>query len=205
MLDMKLTDAVFVALYGYTKALSVALGYRDPLTRFHSDRVLGLSEAIGIGCGLPSEELSILRIAATFHDIGKIGIPDSILLKTSQLDEAEWEKMKQHPEIGERILAATELDGSQQASLAIRHHHEHYNGLGYPDGLQGEAISICSRIISIADSYDAMAVTRSYHHAKTHSEIMAILHEETGEKHDPEFMRIFCQVIESSKLKAPKT
>jgi HD-GYP domain-containing protein (c-di-GMP phosphodiesterase class II) len=202
---MERNDAAFAALYTYTRALSVALGYRDPLTRLHSDRVLGLSEAIGRGCGMSSEELSILRIAASFHDVGKIGIPDNILLKSSHLDEAEWEKMKQHPEIGERILAATELEGSQQASLVIRHHHEHYNGLGYPDGLKGRAISICSRIISIADSYDAMAVTRSYHDAKTHEETMAVLHAETGEKHDPELMRIFCGIIESSSLKAPDT
>lgn len=154
---------------------------------------------------MANEELCILGIAASFHDIGKIGIPDNVLLKSSRLDEAEWEKMKQHSEIGERILGATELEGSQQACLAIRHHHEHYNGLGYPDGLKGRAISICSRIISIADSYDAMAVTRSYHQAKTHEQIMAILHEETGEKHDPELMRIFCGIIESSNLKAPKT
>lgn len=201
---MELDDPIYVALYTYTKALSVALGYRDRLTRLHSDRVLGLSEAIGVGCGLSKKELGILKIAASFHDIGKIGIPDRILLKPSQLDEADWEKMKQHSEIGERIMAATELEGSQQASLVIRHHHEHYNGLGYPDGLSGEEIPICSRVISIADSYDALAVTRAYHDAKTHLEIMAIMHKETGEKHDPEPMRIFCEIIESSKFKAVK-
>ena len=85
-------------------------------------------------------------------------------------------------------MVSTELEGSQQAALLIRHHHEHYNGMGYPDKLSGENIPICSRIISIADSYDAMAVTRSYHRARTHLEIMAILHEETGKKHDPELM-----------------
>jgi HD-GYP domain-containing protein (c-di-GMP phosphodiesterase class II) len=201
---MERDEPIFVDLYTYTKALSVALGYRDRLTRLHSERVLGLCEPIGVGCGLSKEELSILRIAASFHDIGKIGIPDHILLKPSQLDELEWEKMKRHSEIGEKIMAATELEGSKEASLVIRHHHEHYNGLGYPDGLSGEANSICSRIISIADSYDALAVTRSYRHAKTHSEIMAILHKETGEKHDPELMRIFCEIIESSKFRAPK-
>jgi HD-GYP domain-containing protein (c-di-GMP phosphodiesterase class II) len=199
---MALDDPILVALYGYTKVLSVALGYRDLLTRLHSERVLGLSEAIGVCCGLSKEDLGILTIAASLHDIGKIGIPDHILLKPSPLDESEREEIKQHSEIGQRILAATELQGAQQASLVIRHHHEHYNGLGYPDGLSGEAISICSRIISIADSYDAMAVTRSYHHAKTHLEIMAILHRETGKKHDPELMRIFSEIIESSKFKA---
>jgi HD-GYP domain-containing protein (c-di-GMP phosphodiesterase class II) len=201
---MEPEEPIFIALFTYTKALSVALGYRDPLTRLHSERVLGLSQALGVGCGLSSEELGILRIAASFHDVGKIGIPDHILLKPSQLDESEWEKMKQHAEIGERIMAATELEGSKQASLIIRHHHEHYDGLGYPDRLSGEEISICSRIVTIADSYDAMAVTRSYNRAKTHLEIMAVLHEETGGKFDPEPMRVFCGIIESSKFKAPK-
>lgn len=201
---MELEDPVYITLYKYTKALSVALGYRDPLTRLHSERVLGLSEAIGVGCGLSDKELGILKIAASFHDVGKIGIPDYILLKPSQLDEAEWEKMKQHSELGERIMVATELEGSQQASLAIRHHHEHYNGQGYPDSLSGENISIYSRIIAIADSYDAMTVTRSYHRVRTHLEIMAILHKETGEKHDPKLMRILCEIIESRKFETAK-
>jgi HD-GYP domain-containing protein (c-di-GMP phosphodiesterase class II) len=201
---MQLEEPIFDALYTYTKALSVALGYRDLLTRLHSERVRGLCAAIGVDCGLSKTELSILKIAASFHDIGKIGIPDQILLKLSQFDEAERETMKQHSEIGERIVASTGLEGSQQASAVIRHHHEHYNGLGYPDGLSGEAIPICSRIISIADSYDAMAVTRAYHNARTHLDIMAILREETGGKHDPELMRVFFNVIESSEFKAAK-
>ena len=201
---MEPDELIFNALYAYTKSLSVALGYRDLLTRLHSERVLDLSEAIGVGCGLSRKELGILKIAASFHDIGKIGIPDHILLKPTQLDEVEREQMQQNSEIGQAIMAATELEGSPQAALAIRHHHEHYNGLGYPDRLSGEEISICSRIISIADSYDAMAVTRSYHRARTHPEIMAILHEESGGKHDPELMRVFCEIIESGKFKAAK-
>lgn len=199
---MKLEDPIYTALYKYTKALSAALGYRDLLTRLHSERVLALSDEIGVSCGLSNQELGILRIAASFHDIGKIGIADHILLKTSQLDEAEWAAMKQHSEIGQRIMAEIELAGVQQAAQAIRHHHEHFNGKGYPDKLSGEAIPICSRIISIADSYDAMAVTRSYHRARKHMEIMAILHQETGEKHDPVLMDAFCKIIESSKFKA---
>ncbi|MFA5826355.1 MAG: HD domain-containing phosphohydrolase [Gallionellaceae bacterium] len=201
---MELEDRIFNSLLKYTKALSVALGYRDLLTRLHSERVQGLSANIGEYCGLSRKEINALNIAASFHDIGKIGIPDHILLKQSQFDEAEWETMKRHSEIGAKIMLSTELEGSQQAALLIRHHHEHYNGMGYPDKLSGENIPICSRIISIADSYDAMAVTRSYHQARTHLEIMAILHEETGEKHDPELMRVFCEIIESSKFRAAK-
>ena len=201
---MEPENSIFNALYTYTKALSVALGYRDLLTRLHSERVRGLSAAIGQGYGLSKVEVDILGIAASFHDIGKIGIPDRILLKLAKLDEAEWEEMKQHSEIGERIMAAIDIEGAQQAARVIRHHHEHYDGRGYPDSLSGVDIPICSRIIGIADSYDAMAVTRAYHDARTHPEIMAILQEETGQKHDPELMHVFCGVIESSKFIAPK-
>jgi HD-GYP domain-containing protein (c-di-GMP phosphodiesterase class II) len=197
-------DPVFHALYTYTKALSVALGYRDLLTRLHSERVQGLSAEIGKHCDLTKKQLNALRIAASFHDIGKIGIPDHILLKPAKFDDAEWEVMRSHSEIGEKIMAATELEGSQLAARVIRHHHEHFDGQGYPDKLAGENILLCSRIISIADSYDAMAVTRSYHHARTHPEIMAILHQETGKKHDPELMRIFCDIIETSIFKSTK-
>lgn len=201
---MELNEQIFNSLLKYTKALSVALGYRDLLTRLHSERVNGLSLKIGKYCGLTQNETNILNIASSFHDIGKIGIPDHILFKPSKFDEAEWEIMKRHSEIGEKIMVGTELDGSQQAALLIRHHHEHFNGTGYPDKLSGENIPVFSRIISIADSYDAMAVTRSYHHARTHAEIMVILHEETGQKHDPELMRVFCGFIESSEFKAKK-
>lgn len=194
-------DPVYVVLHKYTKALTSALGYRDTLTRLHSERVLCLATEIGLGRGLRGAELGLLKISAAFHDIGKIGIPDRILLKTSPLDEAEWVMMKQHSEMGQRILAATEIEGAQAASLVIRHHHEHYNGGGYPDRLVGAQISIFSRIISIADSYDAMAATRSYHRAKTHTEIMVILQAETGARHDPELMRIFCAIIGSSEFR----
>ena len=201
---MEQEDPVFHALYVYTKALSVALGYRDLLTRLHSERVQGLSVAIGAAHGLSKVQLNALKIAASFHDIGKIGIPDHILLKPAQFNEAEWQEMKKHSEIGEKIMAATELEGSQQAALVIRHHHEHFDGHGYPDKLAGNSIPICSRIISIADSYDAMAVTRSYHHARAHSEIMAILQKENGKKHDPELMLIFCDIINTSEYKSTK-
>lgn len=199
---MKLEDKIYLALYNNTKVLAVALGYRDPLTQLHSERVLQLAVAIGVCCGLTEKELGVLKIGASFHDVGKIGIPDQILQKPGSLDGAELEKMRKHTEIGEKIMIANELEGSREAGLIIRQHHENFNGSGYPDGLSGEDISIGARIISIADSYDAMAVTRAYHRARTHQEIMDILEQETGEKHDPEVMRKFCEIIESSEFKA---
>ena len=199
---MEPEDPVYAALYSYTRALSVALGHRDTLTQLHSERVRGLCEVIGRACGLSKSELGILKIAASFHDIGKIGIPDSVLLKPAQFEPSEWETMKQHSQIGWEIMSVTQLQGAHEAALAIRQHHEHYDGRGYPDQLAGEAISISARIISIADSYDAMAQTRSYHRSKPHALIMPILHRETGEKHDPHLMRVFCKLIESSEFKA---
>ncbi len=195
-------DAIFITLYNYTKALAVALGHRDLLTRLHSDRVYGLAGEIAAAFGMGKQDLAVLKMAALFHDVGKIGISDEILLKPAKHDAAEWEKMKEHSAIGENIMSAIEIEDAPRAAKVIRHHHEHYDGQGYPDNLTGEEIPVCSRIISIADSYDAMAVTRSYHSARTHSEIMDILASETGVKHDPTLMKIFCQMIESSKFKA---
>lgn len=126
---MELEDLIFNSLLKYTKALSVALRYRDFLTQLHSERVQGLSAEIGKCCGLSHQEMNTLIITASFHDIGKIGIPDQILLKPSKFDEVEWEIMKQHSEIGQKIMQSTELDGSQQVALLIRHHHEYYNGI----------------------------------------------------------------------------
>jgi HD-GYP domain-containing protein (c-di-GMP phosphodiesterase class II) len=195
-------DPLYDVLFRYTKSLSVALGYRDLSTRLHSERVRDLAVEIGQRHGLSESDLVILKISASFHDIGKIGMPDHILLKPSQFDEDEWRVMRQHAEVGEKIMLSTELAGSREAAVAIRHHHEYFNGTGYPDRLTGADIPIYSRIISIADSYDAMAVTRSYHRAKPHSEIMDILHAESGVKHDPELMRVFAEFIESSEFKA---
>jgi HD-GYP domain-containing protein (c-di-GMP phosphodiesterase class II) len=194
-------DPTYIALHRYTKALSVALGHRDLYTRVHSDRVVALSQAIGVELGMSEPQLGILRVSATFHDIGKIGVPDHILLKPGRLDDAETAVMQRHSAIGEDIVISTEIEGAAEAALIIRHHHERYDGAGYPDRLSGEDIPLCSRIIGIADSYDAMSTTRAYHPAKTHSAIMAVLREEEGGKHDRKLMDLFRAIIESSRFK----
>lgn len=195
------THSAFLTLHKHTKALSVALGYRDHMTRLHSDRVLALSLEMGVRCGLSAGEIRALRIGAVFHDIGKIGIPDRVLLKRDPLSHDEWQCMRGHSEIGQNILLGTDLKDAKPAALAIRHHHEHFNGQGYPDRLRGDQIPIAARIIGIADSYDAMAVTRSYHPSRKHGEVMEMLHAEAGKKHDPELLQLFVELIESSPLK----
>ena len=198
---MNARDPIVETLYKYTRALSVALDHRDRPTRLHSDRVCSLAAELGTQCGLAPREAGTLAIAAAFHDIGKIGIPDRILMKSSSLDADEWTAIRRHSEIGEEILLATELEGVASAARLIRHHHEHFDGSGYPDGLTGESIPFGARIIAIVDSYDAMAVTRSYHRARTHAEIMAILHDESGGKHDPTLLGVFERMIESSRFR----
>lgn len=199
---MEPEKTIYETLRKFTKALTVALGYRDPSTQLHSERVLGLSEELGIKCGLSDEELGILKIAASFHDIGKLGIPDQVLLKPGSFNEDEWQVMKMHPLIGADIMRAIELDGSKQAAEVIRCHHEHFDGSGYPEGQSGENITILSRIICIADAYDAMAMTRSYHKSRTHQEIMDIIHLETGKIFDPKLVTIFDELIVHSQYKA---
>ncbi len=187
---------IYETLYEYTRALTVALGYRDIMTRLHSERVRDISMMIALKYGLHGRNVSAIRVASSFHDIGKIGIPDKVLMKPSRLDDEEWVIMKKHSEFGEDIIRSSRFKGCRRAAIAIRHHHEHFNGEGYPDSLAGYDIPICSRIITIADSYDAMAVTRSYHPARNHQEIMKVMRSEIGTKFDPQFMEIFCTEIE---------
>lgn len=195
-------NTIYEVLRKYTQALSVALGYRDPLTQLHSERVRGLAEELGSECELSDEDIGILKIAASFHDIGKIGIPDPVLLKPGAYDEDDWEVMKRHPQIGADIILATGLEGAGYAADVIRSHHEHYDGSGYPEGLSGSEIPVLCRIISIVDAYDAMAMTRSYHQARSHSKIMQIIHQESGVIFDPALLKIFDKLIENSQYRA---
>jgi HD-GYP domain-containing protein (c-di-GMP phosphodiesterase class II) len=178
-----------------TSCLDIALRERDPYTEDHASRVDVLSRQLGIKCGLNSHELNLLKGAAKLHDIGKIGIPDRVLLKFGSLDADEWEVMKTHAELGERICLSIAHRDAEQIADIVRHHHEYYNGAGYPDGLAGEAIPICSRIISIVDSYDAMKTARPYHRARTHQEVMAVIDQESATKTDPLIYRYFKSII----------
>lgn len=190
----------FEILARYTRALSVALSYRDLYTKLHSERVQVLASSLGEACGMTQQELEVLQIAASFHDIGKLGIPDAILSKPGRLDETEYAVVKTHASIGEEILMATDLPGSREAASIVRHHHEYFSGNSYPDNLAGDQIPLASRIIGIADSYDAMAERRAYHAARPHREILAILEGESGEKHDPEVLNLFFRVIATAKI-----
>lgn len=176
--------------------LFVALSERCVETHEHCDRVGQLAWMLGTACGLPANELELLAAAARFHDIGKIGIPDAVLHKPGRLDAGERDLMMTHSERGERIFAAVPCDQASAVATAIRHHHEWFDGAGYPDGLHGEQIPLLSRIVSLADSYDAMASTRPYQRPRTHEDIMRIMREERGRKSDPRLYDLFEQLTE---------
>ena len=192
------SSAMYPRLQGSVDSLSVALEVRDSYTRSHCDRAVRLATELGNACDVLDASLDHLRIAARFHDIGKIGVPDAVLLKPGRLSEEEWVLMRAHPVLGEQIFNATALPDFDEIALTIRHHHEAFDGSGYPDHLVGEAIPLLSRILLIVDAYDAMTTGRPYHSARTHEQAMGILQSESGKKLDPEIFNKFSIMIEHS-------
>jgi len=194
--------ARYPTLLGSVAALTTALDVRDHYTRSHCDRVVALSVGLGKSCGLAEEALDHLRIGSRFHDIGKIGIADAILLKPGRLNAQEWEDVKAHSELGERIFRATGIDRLEPIARAIRHHHESFDGGGYPDGLAGETIPLLSRVMLVVDAYDAMTTVRPYQAARSHRQVLGILESESGTKLDPQVVRTFFAHIETSPYRA---
>lgn len=186
------------ALFDFSKALAEALRLRDAYTRLHSDRVVFISKKIAMAAGLSSKEIALLNLASAMHDIGKIAIPDSVLMKPAGLTERELTIMRNHPSLGADVIRCFHHDDAEEIAEAIRHHHEWFDGTGYPGHLKGETIPILSRIITIADNYDAMAVRRVYQSEKLHSHIMSIMEKESGQKLDPVLFSYFKQLIEAS-------
>lgn len=184
------------------RALAAALGERDEGTRAHCERVIGLAYLLGTACKLSARELRVLHVAACLHDIGKLGVPDEVLHNPGPLDAEGWAVMRTHPERGQRILASLDLDRADEVGIAIRHHHEQFDGAGYPDGLAGESIPIIARIIALADSYDAIATRRVYRDARPHEHTMETLGAERGQKLDPWLFDRFAALIEQSPLRA---
>ena len=163
-------------------ALAAALEERDRYTGEHSESVVDLTARVAEALALAPEEIEQVRVAALLHDIGKIGVPDEILHKPGPLDDREWEIMRQHPIIGERILRA--MPGLGPIARVVRHEHERVDGGGYPDGLRGDEIPIGARIILACDAYHAMVSDRPYRKAMSHTEAMAELNANAGTQFD---------------------
>lgn len=177
------------AYLNFAKTLVLTLEARDPYTRGHSDRVALLARQIATDMGCPKELITNLDIAARLHDIGKIGIPDKILLKEDKLTLAEFAQIKQHPTRGVELVRF--LQFLKDALPIIEAHQECYDGRGYPAGLKGDEIPFGARILAVADAYDAMTSERAYRPARTHEEAVQILMKGAGTYWDPEVVRTF--------------
>jgi HD-GYP domain-containing protein (c-di-GMP phosphodiesterase class II) len=165
---------------------SAALMRHDAHTAKHCNRVGAMALAMATLLGFSEEQLLVIGVAAHMHDVGKINIPDAILRKPGALDAQEWAVMREHSVRGESIIRADEsLAQRNEVALIVRHHHEHFDGSGYPDGIGGHEIPLAARLLSVVDSYDAMTESRAYHRVRSHREAMAVLESERGSKHDP--------------------
>ena len=165
-------------------ALSTALAERDRYTGDHSACVVDLTRDVARALGLSEAEVERIAAAALVHDVGKVGIPDRILHKPEPLDDDDWEVMRDHPVIGERILRT--IPGMGAVARIVRHEHERFDGGGYPDGLAGEQIPIGSRVILACDAYHAMTSDRPYRRAMDHSDAVAELARSAGTQLDPD-------------------
>ena len=168
---------------GTVAALVSALAERDRYTGDHSESVVDVAARVAEALAVPPAEIELIRRAALLHDIGKVGVPDQVLHKPGPLDDGEWDLMREHPAIGERILRAT--PGMGQVAKMVRHEHERWDGAGYPDGLSGQAIPLGSRIILACDAYHAMTSDRPYRRAMSHAEAIAELSAGAGTQFDP--------------------
>ena len=179
-------------------SLANALDARDPYTAGHSHRVSELACATARALGIDAVELDEIRIGALLHDIGKIGISDTVLQKPGRLTDEEFALIRQHPEIGRRILEG--VHGFTPYLGAVELHHENWDGTGYPRGLSGDATPLAARIIHVSDAYDAMTTNRTYRPGMSHGEAISILREFSGRHFDPQIVKVFASLASGHDL-----
>ena len=165
--------------------LAKAIEFRDFGTGLHLMRMARFAGFIGDGLNLPEDEVRMLELAAPLHDIGKIGVPDAILLKHGRLSEEEYAVMRKHPQVGFEILRDSQSKFVQLGAIIALRHHERWDGSGYPDGLRGEEIPISARIVALADVFDALISERPYKPAWPHEAAVAYVREHRGTLFDP--------------------
>ncbi len=190
--NLALYENIYENLFTAFLALVKALEAKDPDTGEHSKRVTEIAVAIAGEIGCNSEELDILNVAGRLHDIGKIGIKDEILQKPGTLTDEEFEKIKEHSLIGANIVGQIGLWDKEKE--IIKHHHERFDGTGYPDGLKREEIPFLARILSLADAYDAMSHDRIYRERLEEKRIVSIIEKGAGNHFDPEVVRVFLKL-----------
>ena len=182
-------------------ALALGIESRDPYTGNHCERLARYAAALGHHLGLDGDSIIALKRGGYLHDLGKVSIPDEILKKGTQLTQEEWAIMKQHPEIGEAICRP--LQSFRNVLPIIRHHHEHWNGSGYPDGLTGTHIPLLARVLQTVDVYDALRTARPYKPALIHEEAERTMRQESSAgRWDPELVAEFFNMLREQEQAA---
>jgi len=181
------------------RALAAAIDAKDPYTKGHSERVAEASIAIAQELNLSDRDIENIEYTALLHDIGKIGIKDKILSKKSSLTNQEFDKIKEHTIMGAKIIEP--VDFLKNSYKAIYHHHERYNGKGYPDGIKSEGIPILARIIAVADAYDAMGSDRPYRKKLNKDKILKELKDQSGKQFDPEAVKALISILDRKREK----
>jgi diguanylate cyclase (GGDEF)-like protein len=177
-----------------TEALASVLAPQPHHRGRPSDMIASLATGIGLSLGLPREEIERIRIASLLHDLGKLAVPSEILDKPTALSDGEWQAIGEHPRIGQVILE--QASSLREAIPVVLHHHERFNGGGYPHGLRGNEIPLGARIVAVADAYHAMVHERPYKTALTHDEALEELRRNAGTQFDPEVVNVFCSIYE---------
>ncbi len=196
VLTSKLEDQYLNMFKSFVKFIDA----KDTYTGLHSSKVSEYVKLILSQMNITGEVAEEIIVAANLHDIGKIGIPESILNKPGKLTDDEYEKMKEHPSIGANLVG--EIIGYENISKIIRHHHERYDGRGYPNGLQDSSIPLGSKIIAVADAFDAITTDRIYRKHRSIEEGIIILNNEKGKQFDANIVDLFVQALEISKVDA---
>jgi len=175
-------------------ALVAALAAKDPGTAAHTERCSWYSARLAEELGLGERDTSIVRLSSLLHDIGKLAVPDEVLFKPGPLDDDEWMLMRQHPVTALHILG--QIRSVADATPAILHHHEHFDGSGYPDGLAGDGIPLASRILLVTDAFDAMTTDRPYRRAMPVEAAVEELKRNVGTQFDPVVVAAFLRILE---------
>jgi putative two-component system response regulator len=177
--------------------LARAAEYRDDDTGQHTNRVGGFAAELARRMGMDSTQVDLIHAAAPLHDVGKIGISDSILLKPGRLTPEEFATMKAHASIGANLLSGGQSELVKLAEIIAGTHHERWDGSGYPQGLRGEEIPLCGRIVALADVFDALSNERPYKPAWPLSEVVAEIRGQSGRQFDPQLVSIFLEMVNS--------
>jgi putative two-component system response regulator len=194
-LSLVRTDELHETRLQIIQRLGRAAEYRDNETGLHVIRMSHFSRLLALAAGFSEPQADELFHAAPMHDVGKIGIPDHILLKPGPLDEHEWNIMRRHPEIGAEIIGEHDSPLLRAASIIAQTHHEKWDGSGYPNRLKGDEIPLIGRIVAVVDVFDALTTERPYKKAWTVDEALALLQRESGRHFDPELINLFIKIL----------